>query len=81
MAEGEVDASQCPVDGVFAHVVCSRYGDVLAWQSGPTTRSPRGDRRTACPANRPDDCRRGETAQGLAFAIGEYVRDAQYEEG
>ena len=22
-----------------------------------------------------------ETAQGLAFAIGEYVRDAQYEEG
>ena len=24
---------------------------------------------------------RVETAQGLAFAIGEYVRDAQYEEG
>ena len=23
----------------------------------------------------------GETAQGLAFAIGEYVRDEQYEEG
>src|SRR5262245_49531702 len=26
-----VDASQCPVDGVLAHVVCGHHGDVLAW--------------------------------------------------
>src|SRR6266853_3396326 len=36
-----VYASKCPVDGVFARVVYSRHGDVLAWHSGTTTSSPR----------------------------------------
>src|SRR5262249_9304841 len=54
-----VDGSKYPVDGVFALVVCGHHGDVLAWHSGTTTSSPLGDRRTACPASKPDDCRRG----------------------
>src|SRR5215471_1880893 len=54
-----VYASKWMVDGVFARVVYCGHGDVLAWQSGTTTRSPLGDRRTPCPARRPDDCRRG----------------------